>query len=75
MLKLQVTVLEEAGGCEFYIDDFSELTHSSKYGLVAAPLTFLKKGIFTVDIGSPAFVLPLEDAKEMAREILKLKGS
>jgi len=67
-----VTVMKENGKCSFYIDDFSGFTSTSKYALVAAPLTFIKKGTFTVDTGSPTFVLPLEDAKEMAREILEL---
>lgn len=74
-MKPTVTVMKENGKCSFYIDDFSGLTSTSKYGLVGVPLTFIKKGIFANDAGNPTFALPLEDAKEMAREILKLGGS
>ena len=67
-MKLDVTVMKEDDRCVFYVDDFTD----KKFTMTGNPLTFYRRAHFTQDSGEPTFTLPLEDAKEMAREILKL---
>lgn len=69
-MVLTVTVIREGDKCEFYVDDYI----NDKFANTATGLKFARRALFTQDAGKPAFDLPLEDAKEMAREILKLGG-
>lgn len=63
-----ITVIDEKDKCEFYIDDYI----SEKFANTAIGLKFARRALFTNDRGNPAFSLPLEDAKKMAREILEM---
>ncbi|GAG89523.1 unnamed protein product [marine sediment metagenome] len=65
-----ITVEKENGKCTIYIDEYKE--GDRKYAYTGNPITFTRRALFTQGKGKPAFELPLEDAKEMAREILKL---
>lgn len=71
-MAITVTVMKEDGRCKFYVDDFENSNPVKKFAQTANPLTFSRRALFTSDIGNEVFDLPLEDAKEMAREILKL---
>lgn len=67
-MKLNITVMEKDDKCVFYGDKYPGL----KFAETANPLTFRRRALFTAEIGASMFDLPLEDAKAMAHEILKL---
>ena len=62
--------MKQNDSCIFYGDK----DYGDKFAYTANPLTFRKRALFTHDGGVPMFDLPLEDAKAMAHEILKLGG-
>ncbi len=67
-MALTVTPMKADDKCLFFIDDFI----NDKFANTVTGLKFYRRALFTKDPGVFAFDLPLEDAKEMAREILKL---
>ena len=73
-MALTVTVMrkniDEDDKCLFYVDDYND--PKEKFVLTANPLTFSRRALFTNCKGEQTFSIPFEDAKAMAREILKL---
>lgn len=71
-MNLTMTVMKKGDSCQFFADEF--LDDLSKFCMSAKPATFIRRATFTQDSGDygPLLTLPLEQAKKMAEEILKL---
>ena len=70
-MNLTMTVMKEGDDCQFFADEFSD-DPKCKIGDTANPVTFSRRYLFGTDKGIPMLSLPLEQAKKMAEEILKL---
>lgn len=68
-MNITTTVLKENDECQFFVDIFIP---DRKYCMTANPITFSRRHLFSTDPGLPMLVMPLADAKKLAKEILKL---
>lgn len=68
-MNLTTMVLKEDDECHIFADVFIP---DRKYCMTANPITFSRRFLFGTDRGDPMLIMPLEDAKRMAEEILKL---
>lgn len=71
-MNITITALKEGDECHLFADIFPD--GRSKFCESAKPVTFMRRPMFQRDTGEfgPLLTLPLEDAKKMAKEILKL---
>lgn len=71
-MNLTMTVVKEGDDCQFFADKFP--TEPEKFCMSAKPATFIRRAVFTQDSGDfgPLLTLPLDQAKKMAAEILRL---
>lgn len=70
MANITMTVVREQDDCQFFADMIPG--GGGKFVMTAKPVVFSRRSIFTQDSGDPMLILPLENAKKMAEEILKL---
>lgn len=71
-MDITMTVIREGDDCQIFADVFPD--EPSRFCESAKPVTFMRRPVFQCDTGKfgPMLTIPLEDAKKMAEEILKL---
>ncbi len=69
-MNINMTVERDGGECRFFADIFPGAVDEPCFS--ALPAAFTQRRIYSVDKESGLLTLPLEDAKKMAEEILKL---
>ncbi len=71
-MQIVMTAQRKNGECHLFADVTPDSSNPGDLCLTANPVEFRQTSLFATDGGSPMLVLPLEEAKKMAREILKL---
>ena len=70
-MSITITVMKEGDNCQFFADEFPD-NPKTKTAKTGQPITYCVRPLFGTYVGPPMLSLPLEQAKKMAEEILKL---
>lgn len=70
-MSITMTVMKEGDECQLFADKIPD-DMKAKFGYTADPVTFTRRALWSADPGKPMLSLPLDVAKRMAEEILKL---
>lgn len=69
--EIKLTAIVKNGTVEIFADKFSKDWHGREFGYTALSARFERRALFAQDKSEPMLVVPVEEARRFAKEILR----